>query len=206
MKKSVYNQQGDSVHRGFYDGRKIKWSDWGSPFYGEIQNLKYKSICDVGCGNGLFVNNLSKKEFVENIYGVDLVTVNMGLTIENSKVNYIDAPASDIPIDDKSVELLTAFDVLEHIHPSEVDNSLDEFFRITTKSFMFSIAHGLSGEEHGGENLHMTVKPFEWWSDKISKYAKLVKNFNPDNIRDERPFNPTGRGGRTNSIWKLKND
>ncbi|SVD00905.1 uncharacterized protein METZ01_LOCUS353759, partial [marine metagenome] len=187
-----YNEKAKSIHKGYYDGKNVNWIDWGKPFYSSINELKIKSVCDVGCGNGLFVNNIAKMNF-EKIYGVDLVTVSMGSTIDNPKVTYIDAPASNIPIEYKSVELLTAFDVLEHIHPSNVENSLREFSRISSKYFMFSISHRLSGEEHNGENLHLTVYPFDWWCERIGKYADLVKK---DISTD---------GTRSHSIWRLKN-
>lgn len=184
------NEDAKRIHKGYYTGRNISWVNWGKPFYDDIKMLQVSSVCDVGCGNGMFVNDMVSMGMKE-VYGVDLVTVAMNLVIKNDGIEYHDSVANNLPLEDNSVDLLTAFDVLEHIAPSEVESSLEEFARVSKKYMMFSISHRQSGEEHEGENLHLTVQPFDWWSEKISKHATLLKRF-------------PGSNGNTNCIWAIK--
>lgn len=65
-------------------------------------------------------------------------------------------------------------DVLEHIPPEHIDATLHNIISSCEKSF-FSICFV---EDHAGkhidEQLHLTVKPFEWWVEKLQEHGKLT--------------------------------
>ena len=122
------------------------------------------------------------------------------MVIENKDIQYLSGPASSIPLEDKSIDLLTSFECLEHIHIDEVDNVLKEFNRITKGYFMFSIAHKVSSETVFGQNLHLCVKTLDWWTKKISKYATRVTECS---VPNRQPPEALG-GGRSQTIWKVK--
>jgi len=155
------NCNGEGYGRGF-------WGKNAIPF---IQSLNTKSVCDVGCGYGRFCNAIS--EFVDIVYGIDIASVKTGNIIDNKKVNWIDSEAKNIPLPDNSVEWLTSFDCLEHCLLEDIDTILDNFNRIATKGFVFSISY--VGDHHGGLNLHMTVQSEEWWLDKFKKYGTISR-------------------------------
>jgi 2-polyprenyl-3-methyl-5-hydroxy-6-metoxy-1,4-benzoquinol methylase len=59
-------------------------------------------------------------------------------------------------------------DVLEHIPPSRVDESLHELRRVTKGFAMLQISLNDSEiEEHTGEPLHLTIRPQEWWRERV---------------------------------------
>lgn len=147
---------------------------YGRGFFGEnaipfIKSVSPKSVCDVGCGYGRFCNAIA--DFVDNVYGVDIASVATGNVIENKKITYIDSEAKSIPLPDNHVEWITSFDCLEHCLPEDIDTILNEFDRISTKGFLFSISYEPC-HDHGLE-LHMTVRSEEWWTDRLRKYGDV---------------------------------
>jgi ubiquinone/menaquinone biosynthesis C-methylase UbiE len=194
-KLSKENIYGRDIHKAYYKGKdpeKVVGLNWGLPFYDDIKNLPITSICDVGCGNGKFLNDFSSLGY-KNLYGVDIITVSEKMVIENKDIQYFSGPASSIPLEDKSIDLLTSFECLEHIHIDEVDNVLKEFNRITKGYFMFSIAHTQSPD-----NLHLCVKSPDWWIKKISKYATRVT----ESVSREHTL--LVHNIRSQTIWKVK--
>jgi len=190
------NEMAKELHKSYYRGKKVEsvvGLNWGKPFYNDIQSLEVSSVCDVGCGNGSFLNELDKMGY-KNLYGIDLVTISEDMVIKNKNIKYFDSPASSLPLNDKSIDLLTSFECLEHVPITEVDKALKEFSRVSKGYLMLSIAHKDSPEKVNDKNLHLCVKPFSWWTERISKYATLVKTLHKgDNPR------------RSKSIWKINN-
>lgn len=135
----------------------------------EIKKLNPQSICDVGTATGRFCIVLEQSG-IKEVIGVDFAfePENRG---EN--VRWIKAYAHNIPLEDKSVDYVTAFDFLEHLLEEDVDNVLYEFKRIARKGFIFSVNYKKSCHEVDGENLHMTVRGPSWWTEKFKKYGTL---------------------------------
>jgi hypothetical protein len=65
-------------------------------------------------------------------------------------------------------------DVMEHIPPEDVDTVLRNIFANTKKVF-FQIS---TVPDHMGQligqHLHLTVKDFDWWSEKLSSYGEIA--------------------------------
>jgi ubiquinone/menaquinone biosynthesis C-methylase UbiE len=147
---------------------------YGRGFFGEnaipfIRRVTPKSVCDVGCGYGRFCNAIS--DFVDVVYGIDIASVATGNVIPNQKINYIDSHAKNIPLENNAVEWITSFDCLEHCLPEDIDTILKEFDRIATKGFIFSISYEQCWDH--GLKLHMTVRPEEWWVEKLKEYGEV---------------------------------
>jgi len=118
---------------------------------------KPKSVIDIGCGHNEFCKILRKNQI--NAIGIDFACPNADIICD----------AKNLPFKNKEFELLTAFDMLEHLLTDEVDIVLTEFERIS-KYFIFSISTHQSINQWQGETLHPTVKPKSWW------YAKIIEN------------------------------
>ena len=66
-------------------------------------------------------------------------------------------------------------DVMEHIPPEFVDETLKNIFRSADKVFFqICLQEDHFGQELG-ETLHLTVKPFTWWRDKLGEYAEIIE-------------------------------
>lgn len=80
----------------------------------------------------------------------------------------------DLPYDMPVTDYGYCTDVMEHIPPDHVDDVLENIFR-TCKECFFNISFHI---DHFGQEiddvLHLTVKPFVWWRDKLKNYGELV--------------------------------
>ncbi len=121
------------------------------------------SVCDVGAGYGDFARMLEEAG-VPTVLSVDFAP-------PNGKV--IKASAHDLPFGNNSIEWLTAFDLLEHLLPDEVDEVLNEFNRVASRGFVFSISYTESNFKVDGEGLHPTVRSEDWWIDTIQRNIGL---------------------------------
>lgn len=71
-------------------------------------------------------------------------------------------------------------DVMEHIEPEKVDAVLDNIFcAVDNAFFQISTVHDNFGALIG-QHLHLTVKPFEWWQEKLSRYGVISWSDNQD--------------------------
>jgi ubiquinone/menaquinone biosynthesis C-methylase UbiE len=142
------------------------WPEYGHRNHGAdavrlVAEMAPNAVVDVGCGNNAFCKMLWKLCGC-NCTGVDLVHPDADII----------APAHDLPFEDKSFDVVTAFDVLEHLIPDEIDEVLDELARVG-RDFVFKIAH--FPHEMWGHELHLTVQPEEWWLEKIGRVGDVIE-------------------------------
>jgi hypothetical protein len=102
---------------------------------------------DFGAGNSAAsVMSLSKNIGIEIYHWHDL-------GVENHSQNKLD-----------KYDLVTSFDVLEHIHVAKIPSIVKSLFEKSNKVIFCSISSRLaSAELPDGNNAHITLYPFEWW-------------------------------------------
>ncbi|HKZ43150.1 MAG TPA: hypothetical protein VJ044_19485, partial [Candidatus Hodarchaeales archaeon] len=67
-------------------------------------------------------------------------------------------------------------DVLEHVPEEEIDEVLKEIFEYAQKFVFLSISTKLADKKFpDGENVHVCVKPPDWWLEKLPKTDLVVK-------------------------------
>jgi len=147
--------------------------NWGAGIEGWIKANGVKSLLDVGCGNGRFAINVSA--FIPDVHAMDIASVRSGSVLNDSTqiVKYLDADAKAIPLEENSVEIVTAFDVLEHIPPEELDRVLAEMDRVSTNGMVFSIAYWPAKRQHEDFPLHLSIHNIQWWKEKLGKFGKV---------------------------------
>lgn len=123
------------------------------------------SIVDIGCGHNEFCHHWRQ-------LGIPCVGVDFACPSAD-----VIASAMDLPFKDGEFDLLTSFDTLEHLLPSEIDRALTEFKRISRR-FIFSISYRISTILVNGENLHPSVFPETWWIDKLAGYSTVITHHN----------------------------
>jgi len=149
-------------------------NNWGSGIYEYISTINAQSLLDIGCGQGVFINDMDIHFKIPKLHALDIASVRLDKHIPNKNINWIDSQAHDIPLEDNSVEYITSFDCLEHVLEEDVETIVNEFYRVCTKGLILRIAYHQARERSTkGEVLHMTVQPEQWWKDKFSTKFKF---------------------------------
>ncbi|HEV2352818.1 MAG TPA: class I SAM-dependent methyltransferase [Puia sp.] len=96
-----------------------------------------KSIADVGCGNGIFVNHLKEARPLLEIMAIDR---------SQTALKYVKTPKkagdiSEIPMGDKSVDCATCLEVIEHLPVAVYERALDELARIAKDYIIISVPY-----------------------------------------------------------------
>jgi ubiquinone/menaquinone biosynthesis C-methylase UbiE len=156
-------------------------NNWGKGCYDYISDIKPNSILDVGCGKGVFVNDMQQLFHIPEVYGLDIASIRTGKNIQNDKITWIDSQAHDIPLPDSSVEYITSFDCLEHVLTEDVITIVNEFYRVCTKGLILRITYHQARERtYENEVLHMTVQPENWWIEMFETKFKFNGKHNMD--------------------------
>ena len=137
-----------------------RYARYGHTNHGKKVDEKFlrphRTLLDVGCGYNEFVINARK-------LGIEATGVDFACPGAD-----IIAPADRLPFPAKSHDLLTSFDMLEHLTPDQVRPVLKEFARVSNH-FIFSISYVPSVNKVQGEGLHPTVRSKEWWIARIQE-------------------------------------
>lgn len=119
---------------------------------------------DVGCGRGEMVRR-ARERGVE-AYGLELVP-----DLCDGKC-VVEGLATDMPFGSRSFDVVSCYDVVEHLPPEEVDAALDEIFRVAKGTIYLTTNDKRS--VLGDLELHLTRMSRSWWD------AKLVERAGPE--------------------------
>jgi SAM-dependent methyltransferase len=134
-RQSIYSYQEPRIA---LQGRVI---DLAAPGAGEI-------VCDVGCGNGMYLAELARRGFAGRVLGLDLSTGMLGAARERlgtvAGVGLLAADATALPLRDGVADLTLALHMLYHVpDPSQ---ALRELRRVTRPGGRVIIV--LNGPDH----------------------------------------------------------
>ena len=97
---------------------------------------KFKSVLEVGAGNGRIIGGLSEKYNNIKCSSID-INANLSEYVEEkyNKVNVFGGShnVSNLPIKDNSFDLVYTFQVLQHILPEDIEQALSELQRVAKK-------------------------------------------------------------------------
>ncbi|MAH48550.1 hypothetical protein CMI37_22175 [Candidatus Pacearchaeota archaeon] len=152
--------------------------NWSSKYLNDAK--RYESVLDVGCGDGSFcLQCATSGGKIQKVYGLDPASIANGHVKAHNKITYLDSWSHEIPLPDKSVDIIVTCEVLEHVPEEFVHKTLQEFQRVTKCKIYGQIATRLSGEwysgyrgdgDHKGQvNAHLCVKDQGWWLDRFKR-------------------------------------
>lgn len=142
--------------------RKYSPGEEAIPVFRQLARKK-GTLLDIGCGTGRAGNKLNELgwkvtllDFADNAPEVDLPFLNKSLFDIEGEYEYG-----------------YCCDVMEHLSPRRVNKALKTITSHVKNAF-FSIHFGPDNFGNViGHPLHLTVKPFTWWRDKLKEYGKL---------------------------------
>jgi SAM-dependent methyltransferase len=154
-------------YQGIYSdpvrSRRYGHSNHGAKAVKPLMKWAPASVLDVGCGFNEFVKNLRTLLPTVRSVGVDFACPGAD----------IQASATQMPFDAREFDVLTAFDLLEHLPPEDVENALHEMARVSRR-FIFSISYQPSVNKWKGQTLHPTVRPEEWWLEQLARAGAMA--------------------------------
>ncbi len=167
--------------------------------------IRFLKILDIGCSGGSFVKQcIDDGCFAVGLEGSDyskrmgrggwpLIKDNL-FTCDVSKEFSLIKDGKQIEFD-----VVTAWDLLEHIEPKNLDRLIKNIKKHMTKNALFIGEIGFLSTKPTGVELHRTRKPKEWWVKKFAKHGFIHKEelypyFNKQYVR--------GRG-RTHKTFNI---
>ena len=135
-----------------------------------IDGLSFDTILDIGCGRGQFEQELLKRGKEVSACDISGVVIDK-LRAQIPDANFDCASMDDLPYGDSAFDLVTSFEVLEHIPEDLLDESLSELARVSKGDVVTSVAW--HEDLKWGMHLHVIVKPKEWWMEKLSEYFEV---------------------------------
>jgi len=136
-----------------------------------LNKTEIQTHLDTSAGRGEIVEFMRSKNI--NSIGTDIVD---SLLVPDK---IIFAWSNDLPFEDKSFDLLTNLDAMEHYLPEQTEEIIEEFCRVTKKYIYFAISNVNS--VHKGNDLHINKKPYEEWFKILSNYGKVEWVYKQDN-------------------------
>lgn len=92
----------------------------------KLNRLQFESLLDIGCGDGRFLFEARKKLPHAELAGMDFSERAVSFArILSPEVNYIVGDITDKKALDKKFDVITAIEVLEHIHPAQLPDFLE---------------------------------------------------------------------------------
>lgn len=125
------------------------------------------SIIDIGCGD-CNTMNLLLSHGMKNISGLDIVTDQIDNNWKRLQCIF-EYPVWDMPNFLRNFDFTISTDVLEHIPPEMVDESIREIIRITNDTAIHAIC---TDEDHLHKDVHLSIHSIEWWKDKFDQFNK----------------------------------
>lgn len=128
-------QKSNNIHDELFQKYMTRRTEYGDTissyhFFLEQQFNKNKTILDIGCGTGSFLDLIKAAGFA-NIYGVDISE----RAVRYGRQKYPDiadrlivADGGWLPFKSHSIDIITSFDTLEHV--PDVNEHVAEIFRI----------------------------------------------------------------------------
>ena len=143
----------------------VAYAQYGHTNHGDrwmvdILELEPTSWLDVGCGHNALIENV--RIYLDDAWGVDFACPTADQNCD----------MLDLPFADNRWDLVSAFDVMEHLLPTQVDTGLSEMARVG-KRYIFTIAYHKALTEINGKNAHPTVWSADKWIDKIEQYGTI---------------------------------
>ncbi|QRM28280.1 class I SAM-dependent methyltransferase [Microvirga sp. VF16] len=132
---------------------------------------------DYGSGAGFAVELMRSHLFRKESFGVDVsakMAASANARIGAEVIHLLENSRAPFPND--TFDLVTCFDVLEHLDPPDIFATRDEIQRVLKPggTFFCNISLRLSGTiDQEGRNLHRTVAKPDWW-DTIFQFDEFT--------------------------------
>jgi ubiquinone/menaquinone biosynthesis C-methylase UbiE len=140
-------------------------------FTAEFIPKEVKSVADIGCGNGVFVNYLK-----ENAAALDILAIDRSLAaLKYVKTAKKQGDIAAIPLADRAMDCTCCLEVIEHLPNAVYEKALDELARVSDKYVIISVPFRERLEESYNQCPSCTT---------IFNFELHLRNFDDAKMRD----------------------
>jgi ubiquinone/menaquinone biosynthesis C-methylase UbiE len=151
------------------------WARLGSYFQKTAKHILDKfapsSVLDVGCAKGYLVKALN--ELKVNTYGIDPSEYALTEAHPDIIERLAHGIAQSLSIDDNAFDIVTCFDVLEHIPEKDIPQVLQELFRVSKQWVVLRVVTKQLPDDVDAN--HATIHDKDWWIEKIKESGGIVE-------------------------------
>jgi ubiquinone/menaquinone biosynthesis C-methylase UbiE len=156
---------------------EVGWAEHYVRYIFAAQFVKNKIVLDIACGSGFGTHYLAFKG-AERVVGVDVSeeSINYAKRKYSARnVKYLVGDCENIPLPDKSVDLVVSFETLEHVKGYE--KFLAEVKRISTPGALFILSTPNKKVFPKGNLFHIKEFNHSELTSLLSKYFKTMRLF-----------------------------
>lgn len=121
------------------------------------------SYLDVSCGRGEMLENAGHLGF-QIVHGTEIVPA----LIDGERI--LRAEVHALPFGDKSFDVVSMFDVIEHLIPGDDQAACREMARVARSHILITANNKPSTNKATGEDLHINKRPYEEWDALFRKW------------------------------------
>lgn len=130
-----------------------------------------KTALDVGCAKGFLVKALV--DLGIDAYGIDPSEYAVAEAPPDVKDKLTLGVAQSLPYPDNKFDVVTCFDVLEHIPETDVPKVLSEMLRVTKDWLVLRLVTREIDDDVDAS--HKTLHGKDWWHERIEKAGGMVQ-------------------------------
>jgi len=117
--------------------KRLMWNKYRTALDHIISETDKKELygIDIGCGMGHFILEMIQKDNFRKIIGMDVISETFTLALQRrdlfNDVEFIKGSLLDIPLQKDTMDITFCLNLLHHIHPDDLLQSLTELARIS---------------------------------------------------------------------------
>lgn len=128
--------------------------------YAELKSEKLTSLLDVGCGRAEIVRTAVSIGYWP-VRGLECVEYLCGGVVDQGEITCL-------PYENGQFDVVTCFDVMEHIPIDDTEISISELCRVANKAIIVSISN--VRDSFGGGTLHINLRDYKEWEAILKKW------------------------------------
>jgi ubiquinone/menaquinone biosynthesis C-methylase UbiE len=133
-------------------------------------------LLDVGCGEGYYVRDAIEEGI--DAYGIDISSHALENALDRVKDRISFGSITEIPFADDEFDLMTAFDVIEHIHPKDTLNAIAEIRRVLKpRGIVIMTTPSSNFGDWVSDLTHINVRPPKFWKLILEEHDFEVQLF-----------------------------
>ena len=139
-----------------------------------LENKKDIKWLDIGCGLGYLIEEALEEDV--DAYGIEISDYALRNAVVKERVKF--GSITDIPFGNEYFDVVSAFDVIEHIHPKDTFKALSEIHRVLKPGgiFVMTTPNPCSNNINWVYDLtHVNVRPPKYWKLILEEYGFKVR-------------------------------